>query len=91
MFGLGFLLKKLVTDTSAEEIRRITSILEQNKIPYEVRTTRARGTIGSAFDAQSYAAGNLAMYKGSSQPTFIYTVYVQRRYYYNARERIGVA
>lgn len=74
-------MKKLSVDTSAEEIRRTTTILEQNNIKYEIRTTRTRGTIGSALDARSYANANLPMYKGASQPSFIYTVYVKPKDY----------
>ena len=80
--------KKLVVDTSAEEIRRTTTILEQNKIPYELRTTRSRGSITSAIDARTYASANIAMYKGASQPTFVYTVYVKRKFYDRALEMI---
>jgi hypothetical protein len=80
--------KKLAIDTSAEEIRRTTTILEKNNIKYEIRTTRTRGVIGSAFDAQSYARGNIAMYKGASQPSFIYSVYVKAKDYDRARKLV---
>jgi hypothetical protein len=76
-----FFMKKLVVDTSAEEIARATSILDRNNIKYELRTTRTRGSIGSALDARSYAQGNIALYKGASGPTFIYTVCVTRKEY----------
>lgn len=89
MFGL--FLKKLVIDTSAEEIRRTTTILEQNNIKYEVRTTRSRGTIGSGIDAHTYARANLAMYKEAAQPSFIYSVYVKRKDYDQARKLISEA
>ena len=83
---LGLFMKKLVIDTSAEEIRRVTTVLEKNDIFYEVRTTRSRGTIGSSIDAASYARANLSLYKGASQPTFIYSVYVRRKDYERARK-----
>lgn len=83
---LGLFMKKLVIDTSAEEIRRVTTVLEQNDIKYEIRTLRARGTVGSSIDAASYARANLSLYKGASQPSFIYYVYVRRRDYERARE-----
>lgn len=85
---LGLFLKKLATDTSAEEIRRTTTILEQNHIHYEVRTIRARGTIGSALDANAYATGNIPMYKNAAPPTFIYTVHVSRKDYTLARKLV---
>ena len=76
--------KKIATDTSSEEIRRITTLLDQNQIKYELRTIRSRGTIGSAFDAASYARSNIALYKGSSAPSFVYHVYVKRKDYERA-------
>ena len=79
-------MKKLVTDISAEEIRRATTVLEQNGIKYEIRTMRTRGLIGSALDAGSYAQGNISMYRGAPQPTFIYSVYVNRKSYAHARK-----
>lgn len=83
MFGL--FMKKLVTDTSAEEIARVTAILEQKQIHFEVRTQRSRGSVGSGLDAGAYARGNLAMYKGASQPVFIYSVYVNPKDFHQAR------
>ena len=79
-------MKKLAVDTSAEEIRRTTTILEKNNLKYEIRTTRSRGSIGSAIDAQTYANANLAMYKGASQPAFIYSVYVKPKDFDQARK-----
>jgi len=70
--------KRIATDTSGEEVRRITTILEQNDITYEIRTKRSRGVIGTAFDSISYARTNIAMYKGSSPPLFVYFIYVKR-------------
>jgi len=87
MFGL--FLKRLVIDTSAEEIGRTTTILEQNGIKYEVRTIRSRGTIGSGIDAHAYARANLALYKGAQQPSFVYYVYVRRKDYDRARRLIS--
>ena len=86
MFSL--FMKKIAVDTSAEEIRKMTTILEKNNLKYEIRTTRTRGSIGSAIDARSYANANLAMYKGSSQPSFVYSVYVKPKDYDKARKLI---
>jgi len=85
---LGLFMKKLITDTSAEEIARVTDLLEQNAIRFEVRTTRSRGSIGSGMDAGAYARGNLAMYKGASQPVFVYAVYVNRKDFEQARQLV---
>lgn len=78
--------KRIVVDTSSEEITRIANILEENDIPYELRTRRERGFFGTFFDAQSYARANISMYKGSVQPAFIYMVYVKRRDVARARD-----
>lgn len=86
---LGLFLKKLAIDTNAEEIGRITTILEQNDIKYVVDTVRPRGTVGSAIDAGTYARANLAYYKGAPQPTFVYYVYVKRKDYDRARKLIS--
>jgi hypothetical protein len=83
-----FFKKKLATDTSAEEIKRITTILEKNKVKYEVRTIRGRGSVGSGLDAHAYASGNLSMYKGASEPIFIYTIHVNLKEYDLARKLI---
>jgi hypothetical protein len=80
-----FFMKKLIIDTSAEEIAKVTTTLEQNNLKYEIRTIRTRGTVGSAIDARSYAQANIAMYKGASQPGFVYYVYVKPKDYERAR------
>ncbi|MBG0770785.1 MAG: hypothetical protein H0S82_03705 [Anaerolineaceae bacterium] len=73
--------KRIMVDTSSEEARRATNLLDEHKIKYELRTKRPRGSVGTALDAQSYARGNISMYKGASQPIFIYMVYVKRKDY----------
>ena len=80
--------KNIATDTSSEAVRRITTILEENDIKYDIRTKRTRGAIGTAFDARSYARSNIAMYKGASQPTFVYMIYVKKKDYDRASELI---
>ncbi len=79
-----FLKKRIVVDTSGEEIRRVTNLLDQHSIKYELRTKRTRGSIGTALDSRSYAASNIAMYKGSSTPPVVYMVYVKRSDYAKA-------
>lgn len=87
MFGL--FMRRLTVDTSTEGIKRISTILDQNSIKYEVRSERSRGTIGMGLDAAAYARANLAMYKGASDPTFIYSVYVNLKDYKRAKKLIG--
>lgn len=83
-----FLMKKLVTDTSGEEIRRVTECLIKHNVKHVVRTVRPRGSIGTAMDSRSYAISNLAMYKGASTPNYVYMVYVNRQDYENARDLV---
>lgn len=71
--------KRILVDTSSEEARRVTTILDEHKIKYELRTKRPRGSVGTALDARAYGQGNIAMYKGASQPLFVYMVYVKRK------------
>lgn len=84
-----FFKKRLMVDTSSEESRRVTTLLEQNHIKYELRTIRSRGGIGTGMDAMSYARSNVSLYKGASQPTFVYEVYVSRKDFERAKELIS--
>ena len=86
MFAL--LKKKIAVDTNSEAIRKITTLLEDYQIKYEIRTVRSRGVLGMGMDAQSYARSNIAVYKGSSQPQFVYTVYVRLRDVVRAKQLI---
>ncbi len=85
---MAMFMKKIVVDTSSEEIRRVTTILEQNKIKYDIRSKRTRGSIGSALDAGSYARSNIAMYKGASAPPVVYMVFVRKRDYDRAYDLV---
>lgn len=49
--------KRILVDTSSEEARRVTALLDEHKIKYEFRTRRPRGSVGTALDARSYARG----------------------------------
>jgi hypothetical protein len=71
--------KRILVDTSGEEARRVTEILDANEIKYELRTKRARGSVGTGLDARAYGRGNIAMYKGAGAPMFVYMVYVRRK------------
>jgi len=71
--------KRILVDTSSEEARRVTNLLHEHKIKYELRTKRPRGSVGTALDARAYASGNISMYKGATQPLFVYMVYVKRK------------
>jgi hypothetical protein len=70
--------KRILTSSSMEDLGRFKMILSQNKIPFIVRTIRARGSIGTALDARSYQQFNLA-YTDAKTASFVYYVYVHRR------------
>jgi len=76
--------KRIVVDTSPEEIRRVTDLLDLHAIKYELRTKRTRGSIGTGLDSRAYARSNIAMYKGASKPPVVYMVYVKRKDYAKA-------
>ena len=82
--------KRLIADTSSAEIRRIENILKQENIPYRLQTQRTRGALGSMIDSRSYAASNIALYKGAAQPNFVYTIYVRRKDYQRANALMQV-
>ena len=79
-------MKKLATDTSAEEIGRIKTILVQNKLKLEVWTSRGR--TGSERDSHTYLRSNPVMYGIAPEPVFIYTIYVRRKDYARARQLV---
>lgn len=70
--------KNILTSSSMEDLGRFKMILSQNKIPFIVRTTRTRGSIGTMLDSRSYQQFNLA-YKDVNTASFVYYVYVRRR------------
>jgi len=84
MFTL--LMKKLATDTSAEEISRIKSILVQNKIRFEIWTTRGR--TGSDHDSHVYLKSNPVIHNLAPEPIFIYSVYVKHKDFARARQLV---
>ena len=77
-------MKRIAVDTSGKEIRRVTTVLEQNNIKYEVRTKRTTGSVGTALNAGAYARSNIAMYKGADTPPVVYMVYVRWKDYDHA-------
>lgn len=79
-------MKKLATDTSAEEISRIKTVLGQNDIKFEIWTTRGR--TGSAHDSITYLKSAPVMYGLAPEPVFIYSVYVKRKDYARARKLV---
>jgi len=85
MMFVGFR-KRILVDTSSEEARRVTNILDEHKIKYELRTKRPRGSVGTALDARAYGRGNISMYKGAGQPLFVYMIFVRRKDFVRAKK-----
>jgi hypothetical protein len=79
-------MKKLATDTSAEEIGRIKTILAQNNLKFEV--WMSRGRTGSERDSHVYLKSMPVMNGIAPEPVFIYTIYVRRKDYAHARELV---
>jgi len=79
-------MKKLATDTSAEEIGRIKTILVKNNLKFEVMI--ARGRTGAMRDNHVYLKSSPVMYGIAPEPVFIYTVYVRRKDYARAKQLV---
>ncbi len=79
-------MKKLATDTSAEEISRIKTILGQNGIKFEVMI--ARGRSGSRYESHTNLRSSPVMYGVAPESMFIYTVYVRRKDFGRARQLV---
>lgn len=86
---MSLFMKKLATDTSAEEIRKITDKLKAANVHYQLVTDRSRGSVGSFADARAYAKSNMAMYKFSNKPSMVYHVFVRRKNYSGAKDLIS--
>ena len=80
------LMKKLATDTSAEEISRIKYILDENKIKFEIWTTRGR--TGSERDSHVCLKSTPVIHNIAPEPMFIYSVYVKRKDFARARQLV---
>lgn len=79
--------KKLAVVPSQDESKRITNILEQNKIEYYIKTQRVSGNnITAAMSVKDIA--HTTGYGGSaydSNISFVYTIYVKRRDFASAK------
>ncbi len=84
MFNL--FMKKLATDTSAEEISRIKTLLAHNSIKFEVMI--ARGGTGSRYESHTNLRSSPVMHGIAPEPVFIYTVYVKHKDYARARQLV---
>jgi hypothetical protein len=79
-------MKKLATDTSAEEIGRIKTVLGQNNIKFEIWTSRGR--TGSEHDSVTDLKSAPVVHGLAPEPLFIYSVYVKRKDFARARQLV---
>jgi len=83
---LTLFLKKLATDTSAEENSRIKTILEQNDIKFEVNITHTK--MRSYAESQVKLGGTPVMHGVAPQPIVIYSIYVKRQDFARAKKLV---
>lgn len=78
-------MKKLATDTSAEEISRIKSILVRNNIKFEMKLTHGR--FGGSQDSHVYVK-SMPVVNTAPEPMVIYSIYVNRKDHAHARKLV---
>ena len=85
--------RKLITDTSSMEIARVTGILDENNIKYEIVTKKDQSTFGSILHTSSGASvgggGAFTQKQSAGVPNFIYHIYVSLRDISRAEELIS--
>lgn len=78
--------RKLLSDTSAEELARVREILKREGIPYTEKTIRPRGVVGRSLDAATTSRYWVSYrWAGGDLTPFIYTLYVRRKDYERAK------
>lgn len=75
--------KMLLVTSDAGDAAKKRLELKAAGIPFEIKTIRSRGTIGSSFDHRSIAASNFAPGNFSTADN-VYYIYVRRRDYERA-------
>ncbi len=81
--------KKLLVDTSSMEVARVTDILRNNKVKYEVKTLRNQSSMGMMMHTgMSAKVGNgaISYSQGVGPMHFSYIVYVARNDYEYAKQ-----
>ena len=79
--------RELVLDTDAREIARVKLILEQNSIPYEVKTTVSDNAMSRSFNAAAAVKWRQG-YSDMSRQSYIYRLYVPVKSYAAAKKLI---
>ena len=80
--------KKLIADTSSEEVNRIISLLKSHNIHYEIITKRSQSPIEMSFHANIGNKLGNGDYKTTEyclgKITFVYIIYVNKKDYLDA-------
>ncbi len=82
---LFFQKKKLFVGSDAMEFARVKSVLEQNHIQYDVKTTATENVLSRNFNAKA-AERMFQPYSKFSVQSFLYTIYVKKSDYAKAYE-----
>lgn len=77
--------KELLLDTDPMELARLKSILDQNAIPYEVKTTVADNALSRSFNVAAGMKWRTG-YSDMAQQSYVYRLSVARRDYARARK-----
>ena len=76
--------KQLMLDTDPMELARVKSVLSQNGIPYEVKTTVADNALSRSFNVAAGMKWRTG-YADMAQQSYVYKLSVARRDYGRAR------
>lgn len=77
--------KKLLTDTSAEQLVNTKSKLDRAGITYFVKTKTSRSALGRGIDARIIMR-TPTMYRVDPPVTYVYYLYVKRKEYERAKQ-----
>ncbi len=80
--------KRIATDTSGEDARRITNISKKMIFIMKLEQNGCEGLQVLAIDSRYHARINQPLYKGSRQLSYVYMIYVRRKDYDRAYDLI---
>jgi hypothetical protein len=75
--------KKLMCDSSPEELARVKASMKNAGIPFTVKTIKSRGILGMSVDSKVYGTYNQPY---ADRTTFVYYLYVRKKDYNTAYE-----
>ena len=83
-----FFRKRLLLDTDAQELARVKQILDQNQIPYDVKTTVSENALSRTFNAKA-AEHVRSSYSAMSTQSYVYQLYVSPSTFKKARQLVS--